>query len=99
MQFITPIGNATVLVCFSLIVIGKFEDLDTLASLVAGTLQEVQITATEYPVGWRLQLTCKNEATLSACYVLVEDRIQSSIPIQIANPEPMPTRMYSANAA
>ena len=98
MEFTTPIGNTTVLACFSLIVIGKFEDLDSVARLIVSTLQDVQITATEYPVGWRLQLTCKNEATLASCYSLVNDWIQSGMPVQIANRDPMPTRIYSVQA-
>ena len=99
MQHTTRSSNSTVLACFSLIVIGRFEDLDSVARLIVSTLQDVQITATEYPVGWRLQLTCKDDATLASCYSLVGDRIQSGVPVQIANPEPMQTRMYSANAA
>ena len=96
MQFPTPIGNTTVLACFGLIVVGKFEDLDELARLIASNIRDVQITATEYPVGWRLQLTCKDESTLSSCYTVVEERIKQGVLIQIANGlDPMPTRIYS----
>ena len=91
--------NSTVLACFSLIVTGSFEHLNELAHLIVGTLQDVQIAATQYPVGWRLQLTCKNDSTLSACYVLVDDRIQAGMPVQIANSEPMPTSVHPAKAA
>ena|SRR5438067_6043588 len=91
--------NSTVLACFSLIVTGSFEHLNELAHLIVGTLQDVQITATEYPVGWRFQLACKDAITLASCYVLVEDRIKGGVPIQIANSEPMPTRVYTAKAA
>jgi hypothetical protein len=43
MQFTTSIRNITVLACFSLIVIGKFEHLDDFARSIVSEIQDVQI--------------------------------------------------------
>jgi hypothetical protein len=96
MQFTTPIGNTTVLACFSLIVIGKFEDLDELAKLLATTSSSghLHISLTEYPVGWRLQISSDGDYYPDRAHVLVEDRIKGGMPVQIANSEPMLTYTY-----
>jgi hypothetical protein len=87
--------NVTIIACFSLIITGAFKDLDEMAWLIATHLPEVTCTLTEYPVGWRCQVSGDGDHYQKA-FNLVEQRIAVGVQVTIANSAPMATRVYRA---
>jgi hypothetical protein len=90
----------TTIACYSMIVIGGFDDLDALATLIASNVNpgHLYVSLLEYPAGWRLQVTSDDNYYPDHAHDLVEQRIREGVAVTIANGKnPMPTYIYTAS--
>ena len=93
--------NVNTIACYSLVIVGSFDDLDKLATLIASNVNpgHLHVSLIEYPVGWRLQITSDDNYYPDHAHDLVEQRIRGGLQVEIANcKNPMPTYLYRADA-
>lgn len=85
----------TILAAYAIMLAGKFDDLESLGTLIVSTVLDVEVMLIRFSSGWRLLLICRDQTALNACYTLIRDRLQGGMVATILNgAAPMVTRIY-----
>jgi hypothetical protein len=89
----------TTIACYSLVIVGSFDNLDTLATIIASTINpgHLHVALLQYPAGCRLQITSDDNTYPQAAHDLVEHYAEQGMAVTIANgEEPLPVYLYKA---